>query len=84
MLLDCFGIKDVAKINSQALQKTVFTAHPAWQLGLAKTSKHKILAQAACPIQNSNTGTSLGNQGEAYHQAKSVCCILAAKRKPAL
>lgn len=36
MLLDCFGIKDMAKINSQALQKTVFTAHPAWQLGLAK------------------------------------------------
>lgn len=28
MLLDCFGIKDVAKINSQALQKSVFTAYP--------------------------------------------------------
>lgn len=28
MLLDCFGIKDVAKINSQALQKSIFTAYP--------------------------------------------------------
>lgn len=54
MLLDCFGIKDVAKINSQALQKSVFTAHPqsgSWGLLKPQSIKNWLMPPAQSKIQ---------------------------------
>lgn len=54
MLLDCFGIKDVAKINSQALQKSVFTAHlqpGSWVFLKPQSIKNWLLPPAQSKIQ---------------------------------
>lgn len=54
MLLDRLGIKAVAKINSQALLKSVFTAHPqsgGWALLKPQSIKNWLAPPAQYKIQ---------------------------------
>jgi len=54
MLLDSFGIKDVAKKNSQDLQKNIFTSHPesgSWALLKSQSTKNWLMPSAQARIQ---------------------------------